>query len=96
MQKVQIIKSNKKRVVIKRIYRHIYQFTRRIIVTEQDIYKRTRRVDPLMAWAYLAAEIRTLNKDFRSSFIQSICTLDLCQYVLYLGVERKYQILSVV
>ena len=49
-----------------------------------------------MAWAYLAAEIRTLNKDFRSSFIQSICTtLDLCQYVLYLGVERKYQIFSV-
>ena len=48
-----------------------------------------------MAWAYLAAEIRTLNKDFRSSFIQSICTLDLRQYVLYLGVERKYQTFSV-
>ena len=35
--------------MLKRIYKHIYQFMRHIIiVTEPDIYKRTRRVDLLM------------------------------------------------
>ena len=58
---------------------------RQIIVTEPDIYKRTRRVDLLMVYAYLAAEIRTLNKDIRSSSI--FFTLNL--HVLYLSVEKK-------
>ena len=47
LQKDQIIKKCCK--MLKRIYKHIYQFMRHIIiVTEPDIYKRTRRVDLLM------------------------------------------------